>query len=355
MPQETILLVDDQPENIAVLHDFLAQLDYKLVIAEDGETALSIVKQKAPDLILLDVMMPGTNGFEVCRQIKDNKQLREIPVIFITALVEVHDKVQGFEVGGVDYITKPFQREEVLARVRAHLTITRQRQELQQKNQELDAFAHTVAHDLKNTLSAIGSHAELIKYTIQNEGNLEQLPELADFIFNSAYKASDIIEALLLLAGSSLYQNLLIEPFDMAYVIKKVQIRMKIQLAEASITLKLPEQWTYAQGYPAWVEEIWFNYISNALKYGGKPPQIELGQDELENSVRFWVRDNGPGLTKAQQAKLFVPFTRLHTDRAEGHGLGLSIVQRIAERLGGNAGVDSIPGQGSLFYFVLPK
>jgi signal transduction histidine kinase len=116
-----------------------------------------------------------------------------------------------------------------------------------------------------------------------------------------------------------------------------------------------PADWPVAWGYGPWVEEVWVNYLSNALKYGGKPPHIEMGADPLPNGfVRFWLCDNGPGLTPEQQTQLFIPFTRLSQVRTKGHGLGLSIVQRIVEKLGGQVGVESHLGQGSTFFFTLP-
>lgn len=356
MAKETILLVDDQTENISVLYSFLSQFDYKLLIAEEGKVALDIANQVHPDLILLDVMMPGMSGFEVCKKLKQDPELANVPVIFMTALTELKDKIEGFNVGGVDYITKPLQHEETLARVRTHLTISRQHKALQQKNQELDAFAHTVAHDLKNPLNGISGRAELIKLAA-DKGDIDKVKEFAASIYSMGHKASDIIEALLLLAGTSRHQQLSLEPFDMKYVIPKVQERLQFSLQEVQANLQFPDNWPFAVGHIPWVEEVWINYISNALKYGGTPPQIELGfdpPDTRHNRIRFWVRDNGPGLSPEQQARLFVPFTRLHKDRASGHGLGLTIVQRIIEKLGGEVGVDSREGKGSLFYFTLP-
>jgi signal transduction histidine kinase len=353
MPQEKILLVDDQPENISLLYAFLHQFGYELLAAQEGQTALQIAEQNFPDLVLLDIMMPGINGFEVCRKIKSNPALSHVPVIFMSALTETHDKLEGFAVGGVDYITKPFQQDEVLARIRAQLTIFRQHNELEQKNYELDAFAHTVAHDLKNPLGEIINQAELIELEGRDK-NHDKIEKLAHGIHKSVNKVSDIIESLLLLAGTSRHRDILLEPFDMGYVIANVQERMALQLKNANVTLQMPDKWPFVSGYPAWVEEIWSNYISNAIKYGGQPPRIELGYDAREDSVRFWVKDNGPGLSQEQIPQLFVPFTRLHRDRAEGHGLGLSIVQRIAEKLNGHVGVESQLNQGSLFYFILP-
>jgi signal transduction histidine kinase len=122
----------------------------------------------------------------------------------------------------------------------------------------------------------------------------------------------------------------------------------------------LPDNWPVALGYGPWIEQVWVNYLSNAIKYGGEPPRVELGADASgdaglsQGRVRFWVRDNGPGLGEEEIGRLFVPFTRLDQARAQGHGLGLSIVRRIVEKLGGGVGVESEPGEGSLFYFALP-
>lgn len=356
MSQEIILLVDDQPDNISVLYNFLHQYDYELLVAENGESALSIAAKTHPDLILLDVMMPGIDGFEVCRQLKKDPATAEIPVIFMTALAKIDDKLEGFAAGGVDYITKPFQQAEALARIRTQLTISSQRKALLQKNHELDAFAHTVAHDLKNPLSSIVGNAELVSMECaEAHPNLAEMQKWSRTIANSAAKAGDIIESLLLLAGTSRHHALHLSSFDMGVVVRNLPERLEPLLQQYGATLHLPEQWPFVQGYPPWVEEIWVNYLTNALKYGGTPPRVELGVDEYEDRVRFWVRDNGPGLTPEQQARLFIPFSRLHTHRADGHGLGLCIVQRVVEKLGGNAGVESTPGQGSLFYFVLPR
>ncbi len=168
-------------------------------------------------------------------------------------------------------------------------------------------------------------------------------------------RARDIIEALLLLAGTSRHSEVMIEPIQMAEQVERLKERFLTQLSEAGGELVAQEIWPTALGYPLWVEEIWANYISNAIKYGGTPPRVGLGASEEGGQVRFWVQDNGDGLSPEQQACLFTPFTRLHRERAEGHGLGLSIVQRISSRRGGEAGVTSEPGGGSRFWFTLPS
>jgi signal transduction histidine kinase len=163
-----------------------------------------------------------------------------------------------------------------------------------------------------------------------------------------------IIEELLLLAG---VRKTEVEkrPVDMARVVSGALQRLSYMTKEHGPEVILPEQWPVALGYEPWIEEVWANYLSNAMKYGGCPPRLELGADAAEGKVRFRVRDNGPGLTPEQRAQLFTPFTRLHQARATGQGLGLSIVRRIMEKLGGEAWVESTPGRGSTFGFTLPS
>jgi two-component system sensor histidine kinase/response regulator len=145
-------------------------------------------------------------------------------------------------------------------------------------------------------------------------------------------------------------------PLDMAKVVDEACQRLVYMVEEyqAELVLPLEHAWPVSVGYGPWVEEVWVNYLSNALKYGGRPPRVELGATVQEDGiVRFWVHDNGPGLTPGEQGRLFTPFTQLDQARAKGHGLGLSIVRRIVEKMGGEVGVESEVGQGSTFFFTL--
>jgi signal transduction histidine kinase len=167
----------------------------------------------------------------------------------------------------------------------------------------------------------------------------------------------NIIEELLLLAGIR-KTDVELEPLDMEVILSEVNKRLAHTIQEYQAELVFPEAWPKAFGYAPWVEEIWVNYLSNALKYGGRPPRVELGATkQADGMVRFWVRDNGPGLSRAEQSRLFVPFTKLAQVRVEGFGLGLSIVRRIVDKLGGQVGVESegVPGRGSTFSFTLPS
>jgi len=171
----------------------------------------------------------------------------------------------------------------------------------------------------------------------------------------ASVKMNNIIDELLLLASVRKVDEIRVEPLDMATIVDEAQRRLAHSIVESQAEIVSPDGWPLAVGHGPWVEEIWANYLSNAIKYGGRPPRVILGAGAYENGVaRFWVHDNGPGLRPEEQKRLFVPFTRLNQARIEGQGLGLSIVRRIADKLGGQVGVESVPGQGSTFWFTLP-
>jgi len=357
----SILVVDDTPDNLRLLINLLSETGYEVRPATSGQAALRAIQAEQPDLILLDIVMPGMDGYEVCQQLKANETTKDIPIIFVSAKNEAFDKVTAFSIGGVDYITKPFEAVEVLARVHTHLAMAAMQRNLHEKNgllaqqnKELDAFAHTVAHDLKNPLSILIGYTDIMT---DDRGmvNLDEIKFIASELHENARRAVNIIESLLILAGVR-KTNVKRHPLDMDKIIDEVQERLKLMIADYRAEFVLPDEWPSAVGYAPWVEEIWTNYISNALKYGGKPPHLELGATIQPNEmIRFWIRDNGSGLTPEEQSALFTEFTRLDETRADGHGLGLSIVKRIVDKLDGQVGVTSTVGQGSEFYFVLPS
>lgn len=358
----TLLIVDDVLENVSLLFDFLTEKNFTVLVAQNGRGALQKAEYARPDLILLDVMMPDIDGFEVCKILKNQESTQEIPIIFMTALTEMVDKVRGFNLGAADYITKPFQHEEVLARVTTHLQLFKLQQslkvhtaELEQRNLELEAFSRTVAHDLKNPLSVVISSADLLLDEF-SEPLAAPAKKLLRSLAKSSYAMVYIIDALLLLAGVSKRGKIETQPLDMGNIITQVQQeRFTLLIENSQAHIHVPTSWPIAQGYTPWVREVWANYLSNAIKYGGQPPQITLGATvQTDGMIRYWIKDNGPGLAPEAQARLFTPFTRLHQNRVEGHGLGLSIVHQIIEKLGGEVGVESVIGEGSTFYFTLP-
>ena len=279
---------------------------------------------------------------------------------------------------------RPLHREDVITGSLVALTdiseITQAQQQLRQyasdleaQNAELSAFAHTVAHDLRSPLTGIIGFADLL-YAVAKDGRDAAMLEYVEYLRRSSAKMNNIIDELLLLAGIREMDEVDVAPLNMASIVREAQSRLAYLIAEVGAEVSTVSDWPPAVGYAPWVEEVWVNYLSNAVKYGGRPdasvpPRISLGFDAVDGDaasahgrpdvcvhhVKFWVSDNGPGLTSEEHRQLFTPFERLHNVRAEGHGLGLSIVRRILEKLGGRVGVESVPGEGSRFYFTLPR
>jgi signal transduction histidine kinase len=303
------------------------------------------------------------------------------------------ERVIGVINVGDDQRSDPFSEDEVrvvelfadqaaiaVANARLVASLRERTAELEARNAELDAFAHTVAHDLKNPLAHIVGYAQLLA-----EGLTEMLDDekrdCLGYVARTAVKMSNIVDELLLLAEVR-KMDIELAPLDMAGIVDEAQTRLAHMIAERHAEIIAPAAWPPALGYAAWVEEVWVNYLSNALKYGGTPPRVELGfstadrasqtadlsiagerfeirnpKSEIQNpksEIRFWVRDNGPGFNVADPEQLFLPFTRLNQVHAQGHGLGLSIVRCIVEKLGGQVAVESVAGQGSVFSFTLP-
>ena len=266
------------------------------------------------------------------------------------------------------HITPIFDHQQALAGylLLLHDITERKRyaRELETRNAELDAFAHTVAHDLKTPLTSLVGFSKLLAERARSWAPAK-IEENAARILQMGCKMTNIVNELLLLASVRQKDEIETAPLAMGNIVAEALARFGDQIAARDVVVSMAEDWPEALGYAPWIEEVWVNYISNALKYGGDPPYITLGVDEGKGtvaeedaSIRFWrfsCRDNGPGLTEAAQAKLFAEFIRLEQTRAKGHGLGLSIVRRIVEKLGGEVGVESEVGVGSAFWFTLPR
>jgi signal transduction histidine kinase len=346
----------------------LERLGYTVDIASNGEEGLEMFAAHTYDLLAVDQRMPVYDGLEVIRILAGRKALP--PTIMITGAGDERVAVEAMKLGAGDYIVKdidggylellPTVIDQLLQRQRlveerqqALEALEVRNRDLQARNEELDAFSHMVAHDLKNPLSLVIGYAQFLRKRYAQALDQEAV-ECLEQIEQSGAKMTSIIDALLLLARirSTEVQTV---PLDMGDIVAMAELRLSHMIQEYQAQITWPEKWPVALGQDAWIEEVWVNYLSNALKYGGRPPCIELGATVRDDRmVCFWVRDNGPGLTPEQQARLFTPFTRLNQGRVEGHGLGLSIVRRIVEKLGGEVAVKSAVGQGSTFSFTLP-
>jgi signal transduction histidine kinase len=230
--------------------------------------------------------------------------------------------------------------------------LKRRTRELKESNEELEAFAHTVAHDLKSPLTHIVGYADILFSYNDNIGS-DRAQTYIQAIQRSGHKMTNIIDELLLLAQLR-QEEVNVVPLEMGRIVKEALSRLRLLIERHDAEVQIPESWPWALGYAPWIEEVWTNYLSNAIKYGGTPPRVVLGAEHVDDTVRFWVKDNGKGLTKEEQERLFIPFTRMDEIRAQGYGLGLSIVQRIVKKLNGEVWVDSTVGEGSTFGFTLP-
>ena len=316
-------------------------------VAQAGESC--IVTQATRDQ-RFSPTVDARSGFTTASLMAVPLQLRDT----VMGVLEVVNKIDGDFTADDLAVAETLAASAAVAIDNARLVEALQQQmhDLQERNEELDAFDHTVAHDLQNPLALIVGFADVLKRN--GEISADEQKQALDVIGKNAQKMSNIVQELLILS-SVRKREVQTQPLAMQPVVDEALARLAHLLQAHQAELVLPESWPAAMGYGPWLEEVWENYISNAIKHGGRPPRVELGATPRpDGRVTYWVRDNGPGLTPEQQARLFTPFTRLSEIRVTGHGLGLSIVRRIIEKLAGEVGVDSEVGKGSLFTFTLP-
>ncbi len=299
-------------------------------------------RQRAIELV--SVAIDTGNKYDIEKRIvKPDGSIRYVQSIGQVQF-DIDEKPESI-VGSFLDITERKQNEDDLRKYTA---------ELEASNEELDAFAHTVAHDLKNPVNVVYGAIQQLQDNFK-EMTFGEINEMTNIVSRSALKMTSIINELLLLASVRKMDEVKTSNIDMSIIVSNVLNRLSNEIRQSKSVIISPDNWLSCVSYAPWLEEVWINYIINAIKYGGTPPIIELGSDENSGRIRYWVRDNGNGLTKEQIPLLFTNFTRLHEFRAQGNGLGLSIVKRIIDKLGGEAGVESEVGNGSLFYFTLPK
>ncbi|MEM7802328.1 MAG: hybrid sensor histidine kinase/response regulator [Chloroflexota bacterium] len=347
----------------------------EITLREDFESGFVILQEvnREIDLIVMDHNLPGQSGVEGCAALRE-MGIRT-PIIVLTGSGSEYTAVQALKVGADDYIIKDVTGgylsilvtiiPEVLqrhadrqAKELAQAEVKRIAKELEVKNRELDAFAHTVAHDLHNPLGMVLAYLTLLESEFDSSAAASDMSELfLNKALKMAQKTSEIIDGLLLFSKMK-SEPLEISSFSMRDVLNAAVSRIQNKIDDQRAKLIFPDTWPTVYGYALWIEEVFVNYISNAVKYGGDPPQIEIGyEDGGGDQILFFVQDNGPGLSEKQQSLIFDPFVRLQRDKdseIEGSGLGLSIVHRIITRLGGEVGVESQEGVGSKFYFTLP-
>ncbi len=396
-----VLIVDDIPKNIQLLGNILANSGYHVAVATSGKQALSIIQKRMPDLVLLDVMMPEMDGFEVCQRIKENELFKEIPVIFLTAKHDVDDKVRGFEVGGADYITKPFETAEVLARVQMQLQLKTARDMVVRYNQELEKIVEArtealiraerhaafslliqgIVHNLRNPLNAISGALQLIEMEeknvagyLQNNGaanfpekltqSCEKISRFRRVAYSGVEKLMEMINSLMAKSRSDksealevvdlnqlLHREIEFMKADMAF---KNRVRRQIELVDVPLMVEI---------VPSEIAQVFQNLLRNALDalHNQEGAMIAIRTGQTADTVWFEVADNGPGIPPEQQKQIFDPFFTTKpkaddkVDGPKGTGLGLFICAEMVRAYNGEIAVKSKVGEGTTFRVSIPK
>lgn len=368
--QGHILIVDDTPDNLRLLSKTLSEQGYEVQCAINGKLALMAVKHEPPDLILLDIKMPEMDGYEVCERLKMQEETAAIPVIFLSALDDVFDKVKAFTVGGVDYITKPFQVEEVFARIENQLTIRRLQQQLQNKNikleqlnqelkrsnRDLEEFAYVVSHDLQQPLQTITGFAELL-LALKSEINLEQeAEEYVSPILEEGIRMQELIKNLLEYSRVGTKKRNF-EPTDCQEILRKSLADLH-SIIENSLAIVTCEKLPILMADRIQLGQLFQNLIANGIKYQSPniQPKIVISVQEKPEEWLFRVEDNGIGIKPENFDRIFQVFQRLHTNQEyPGTGVGLAICKKIIERHQGRIWLESEWQIGTTFNFTLPK
>ena len=364
-----ILLVDDTPDNLRLLSTMLTEQGYEVRSVINGAMALMGVQAEPPDLILLDINMPQMNGYEVCQQLKSGDRTREIPVIFISALEDVLDKVKAFAVGGVDYITKPFHVEEVLARIENQLTICRLQKQLKSQNAQLqqqmlelqelnslkEEFLHAVSHDLRTPIMG----TLLVLKNLQSKSG-ETVPisrSILERMIHSSDRQLNLLNSLLEAHSNEMRGILLCcEPVQLNPMIQDLTADLEPLLTKNQVKLinLIPLDLPFVNGDPLQLRRVFENLLTNALNHN--PPGLTLTLRAIveEEMIYCTVEDNGVGIERSHCDLLFERYVRGSRTRSIGVGLGLYLCRQIITAHDGQIGVNSTPGTGTTFWLTLP-
>ncbi len=356
----SILVVDDIPANLELLAGMLTERGYRVRPAPSGELALRGAAASPPDLVLLDVNMPEMDGYEVCRRLKADERLRDIPVLFISALTEPLDKVRAFQSGGVDFVTKPFNFEEVEARVRTHLELRRQKRELAASLARMrdlerlrDSLTHMIAHDMKSPLATVQLCLDLLDPMVP-----EADPELVKVLLSARMGVDTIVEMINQMLDISRMEAGAMQ-LNLAYgdVVEAMN-----RAVEANRLLFGARRLEFRENGPIFarfdanlLRRIAGNLIGNAVKFTAPDGIIGVTVARGEAVIRVELSDNGWGIAPEHHAKIFEKFGQIKDSGARvGTGLGLTFVRMAVEAHGGTVGVVSAAGKGSTFWFTLP-
>lgn len=356
--KKNIYIVDDIQENLKVLGNILQNNNYNISFAQNGEQAIKGISKKLPDLILLDVSMPVMDGFETCKRLKENLSTKNIPVIFLTAKTETEDIVNGFKLGGVDYITKPFNSEELLIRVKTHLDLKEAREKLIELNATKDKFFRIIAHDLKSPFNSIIGLTDLIMKRTE-DFSPDKIKEFMGLLHSTSTTTYKLLENLLTWARS---QSGAI-PYSPEKMSLKYVVLDNITLLNNSAKNKgisLIEQIDDTEMVFAdrnMITTVVRNLLSNAIKFTPENGIIKVNSIHSDNEMIISVEDNGVGMSLKNQNKLFridMHHTTQGTNDEKGTGLGLILCKEFIDKHNGRIWVESEVGKGSTFKFSIP-
>lgn len=362
----TILIVDDNVVNLQVIGQFLKSHSYKIFVVTSAHKALELLDKTKPDLIILDILMPEVDGYELADIIKTRKDLEEIPIIFLTAKNSERDIIEGFKHGGVDFIIKPFNQDELILRVNTHIQLKISKDIIQQKNIQLEKLIRDknemlgiAAHDLKNPLTGINSYLSIIKNQQLDDAEKNTF---FNFIENNVNRTlsiiSDLLEVNVVEDGSI---NLQMSQFNINDILYSLTETYKLLCEEKNIDLKF----SYDNAISNIISDkdrtfqIIDNLVSNAIKFSPKNTTITISSslNTPKNEVYVKVSDQGPGFSTDDKEKLYTKFSRLSakpTNREQSTGLGLYIVKKVVDLLNGSVKLISYPDHGATFIITLP-
>ncbi|MCD9007676.1 HAMP domain-containing histidine kinase [Luteimonas sp. XNQY3] len=352
-----ILVVDDQPANLRVVSSLLSRHGYEVQTAPDGAEALAMLEARQPDLLLLDMLMPNMDGFALLAEIKQNPDLLRLPVVFLTVAQDRELLLRAFDAGAVDYVTKPFMPEELLARVNAHVGLKQTRDRLERIARERQELVNLVAHDLKNPLSSIWFASDML---VKNETRPERIPRYHKMIHESAEDALGYIRRYLETQDTSRKAAEAAQSTGLRDVLDWIVARYAMQFEDRGVQLqaRAPDAAPMVAIDGLVLRQVAENLITNAIKYA---PDSNVDISLRGGGVGFWqllVEDRGPGIARDQQHALFRPFQRLaHAGKDDGRssGLGLSLAKQIIVDLGGQLWYEDREGGGARFIIELPQ
>lgn len=369
-PAATIMIVDDSPANLKLLGGLFREHGHKVRPFSKASLALRAAQQEAPDLFLLDINMPELDGYELCKLIKDNEALRPIPVIFLSTLQDLQDKVRAFEKGAVDYVTKqPFHFEEILARVNTHLRLRHLQSALESKNNELTAnyqqlkrleemkesLTHMIVHDMRSPLTVILMALQSLNRPDAGlpSGELTNV----EFAQNAATNLVDMTTTLLDIGRlESGKMPLDLSDQEMGLLARSCLDSLSILLKRFDVGLEKTGDLYVVRCDRSIITRVINNLLGNAAKFTPPGGEITLSLTQEENFIRTTIKDSGPGIAPSEQALVFDKFGQGSSGKKEqGTGLGLTFCRLAIEAHGGKIGLTCAPGSGASFWFTLPR